>query len=310
MNERFKMKTSDWLAALAFIVVLIIILMALITGVNGYEINANDTLLIQCMNCSVGAEEHINETISVTCLNNLTCENPEYNATCKINKSLLGGQMVVNTEGPCDINVSCQADKYGNFQDLEYPTYITVLKNGDEFRINIEVMNFKNESIYNWTTNIREEDVVEQKSRYSYICPHEVITEVNMQTCSEYLDPILGEQNPLIFALATGQNECTQQLIECNSEIEAERKVYLDWKDKFEDEQNLRVMYEEDLEECEFDLNNPVNGSCAKQVREVTDEYRDYKLATVPFQYFYATWIMALFIIIWVLYQVFSGESW
>jgi hypothetical protein len=262
--------------------------------VQAFQIPSGNSSIIYCENCTYLDGMYAATNISFDCLESECATADPINSTCSIIADLEGGEAIMNFEEPCGLNITCDSNRCGKFQEFEYLNKLEITKSSSEFKIDIEIFDHKEESVQNWSTSINQDDVVEQKSEFKYICPHEVITDVNMQTCATYLDDIMGETNPMIFALATGQNECTKMLRDCETDKKAEQMAYLDWKDKFEIEQRARINCVEDLEDAKFNLYN-VSGSCYQNKKEIEDMYARYRMTTVGNGWFYG--FVVLFII-------------
>lgn len=241
--------------------------------VSAYEINPGESLVVDCRNCSVGTDIFINDIFPVDCIAGVNFTQTETNATCKIHKDLQGGQFINNTGGSCDINITCDSSTCGRFQDVDYPTTISFRKtNGSsDVLVDILVKNFKDEQIQTWTESFEPEKTVDATYKFDFICPHEIITDVNMQTCSKYLDPILGEQNPLIYALATGQNNCTNTVTRLQGEItglHAQEVLLTLEKQQLNDKLGDCLVENQDLK---FDLTDP-KGDCSKDKEQIFSE--------------------------------------
>ena len=279
-------------------------LSALIVDAFAYELDPYETLGVFCLNCTVFDTEpvfHQNESIEFTCHGDVVYNCSDYNATCKIQKDLVGGEVIVNKVPPCDINVTCDAAKCGEFQDISYPTYITVKKDEGFIKINIEVTDFNGISTKNWTTSFQENSTVDQRDKYDFLCPHEVITETNMQTCSEYLDPILGEQNPMIYALATGQNDCTKAIVDCQSEMTSKNN---DLKDCEVD----LATYEKENEDCHARLSESQVDHKA-EIQSMNIEHDQYIKATVPISWMWFAYFLIVVLVVLGLKMVLGGQE-
>lgn len=296
-------KDSRALQILIMIVAFTLILFGLIYSAFAYQIIPGNSIDIFCENCTAygqTVQNHLNQTISVECLQGSCNQTNTTNATCTIQKDLLRGEAIANKDGSCNINVTCDKENYGAFQDVKYPGVLYLKKDNKSVLLNIIIKNFKDEEFWRWGPKIiTPEEIISAEYPIDFTCPHEVITEVNMQTCAEYLDPILGEQNPMIYALATGQNDCTNKLSNCTAETISSQK---------------------DLKECEIDLlaitdaNNECHGIISEMQDDHRDEmdeleldYRDYRLSTVPIGWFWVSIILIVFWVIYIGYYLTSG---
>lgn len=266
MNKRIKRWLLTW-GSTIIVAFLILLLIALIAS--AYDIGGGDTLLIDCDNCSIGDFEHENETISVNCLYAAGT-----NATCSVHKDLEGGEYIDINKSPCDVNVSCDATRCGRFQDVEYNTFIKVKKENETLKIQIEVYNFKDESVKNWTSSYDLSSVVDQKDQFPYLCPQEVITEVNMQTCAQYLEKLYKGESVLAYESMIAASGCIKALSEC----QADYRILENKEDSYEllytNTERDRKNIIEERDDCLFDLSNP-NGDCTNQKDKIYTEERN-----------------------------------
>lgn len=293
-----------------FLVAFTLIAVGLIGTVFAYTLDPLESMNIYCWNCTtydVVPVVHINETLGIYCSEGIIeCNetiwsfNITNNATCTIHRDLLRGEAISNTNSSCDINVTCDKEKYGEFQNVKYPGILYLDKDNTTVLLNIIIKNFKGEDFWTWGPKIiTPDEIISAEYPIDFTCPHEVITEVNMQTCAEYLDPILGEQNPMIYALATGQNDCTNKLSNCTAETIAATHT---------------------RQQCEIDLltitdtNNECHGSVGKlndehreEINRLEGDYREYRLGTVTIYWFYLAVILIIGIGITGLYYLTSG---
>jgi hypothetical protein len=230
---------------------------------------------------------------------NQSCGNSTGCGQCSIHANLLPGQNTTLNMSPCDINVTCNGAAY---QNMRYPTLINIRKQNDTFLVSLSVQNYKNESYIDWSVPVGVRDLVDQTHEFDFVCPQEVITETNMQTCSKYLEPLLNESSPLIWQLSTGQSECTKTLVNSLGNMSAQTQMANQWEKDYLQKYNQWADCSSQLEQCNYNLNDPVNGACMQRVNNITQDYQKYKLATVGNGWMY------LAIITWILLALYGAN--
>ena len=301
MNKKEWLR-SNWYVVVFFFIALALAFVAQAFYVQGYELNPADDMDIFCWNCTTFGLEptiYLNQTINVMCM--ADANQTVYNGTCTIEKDMEGGEVIVNRDGNCDINVSCDSASCGRFQDVGYDGVLSVHKGNtsDSVYMDLVIDNFKGDEFFKWSRVIDPDEIITAEYPINFECPHEIITEVSMQTCADYLDPILGSSNPLIYALATAQNNCTTQLVACQAET---------------------ISIRNDLKDCEVDLvacTDSKDDVIAQQMREkdaytaeinkLNAEHIAYAKSHVAGWHAYAFYTLLIICILVVAAMFFSG---
>lgn len=264
----------------------------------------DSTAIIGCNYCSFGNQTNITDSMVINCVHdNSTCPtyNNTLNGTCYVDYDLIGGEKYNNTDGPCDVHVSCTSK--AKFQDFKYPTTIAIQRDNNTLDIGITVLDPNEEEFMTWTKSLVEKDIVDLKYGFDFQCPHEVISDVNLQTCQEYLDPILGEQNPMIYALATGQNDCVSKLTNCTAQLVSCRNSDEKYEFKYIETKSSLDVCNARKQELEYELSDP-NGQCMENVNEVQNKIRGEANL-----WFTTTIILGICVVIFVIYKLNEGES-
>ena len=303
MNEYKNKKIAKACIVITVIAACSLAILVISQFVSAYDLATGDSVNVLCSNCTIWdvTPIHIkNNTVQFTCEDQL----PDYdvvNGTCTIDKHLEDGENYAITDGPCDLNLTCGTGYGGNYMGMTYPGIISLIKDQNRIKIQVNVTDPNGEEVVNWKKDLEQNDILNLQYPFNYICPHEVITSVNMQTCAEYLDPILGEQNPLIYSLATAQNNCTNQLMQSISEKTALSLAMTECQIRIsqmtEDNENCHAQKASQYDELNRDID------------ELENEYLQYKLDTVSVNWMYA-FVVALIIIVLIGFSyLFGGEE-
>jgi hypothetical protein len=283
---------------------ILVFLSALIVDVFAYELEPYQDLDVKCHNCTVLGDmpyTHINETITFSCTGDVVYNCSDYNSTCKVTRDLEGGEVIVNKVPPCDINVTCDAAKCGEFQDISYPTYVTVKKDEGMVRINIEVVDFNGISISNWTTSFQENATVDQRDKYEYLCKHEVITETNMQTCSQYFEEYAEGQDILTYESILAMSDCFGKLVEMEGQ-------YISVNNDLKDCEVDLATYEKENEDCHARLSEAQVEHKA-EVQSMNLEHNNYVKATVPITWMWFAYFLLVALALLGLKMVLGGQE-
>lgn len=272
--------------------------LALATPVHAVDINPGD---VRNFNCS---ELCVNGTLGVSCANcpeqNLTCGN------CSVEKALHWNETYVNDDGPCNLEIYCEAMNLTQMGTVNFPTRIKVKKDGGNFFLSIDVYDRNNMILESWNKQISEKDVVEYTYEYNYSCPAELSTDVNIETCSPFLETMFNTTNPMVFQMVTGQTLCMEKLVDCQSKMEARSDVAHVWEQRY----NLLLDQYSDVEELyndcylNMDYNNR-NGTLHKAVRATRNEYAGW----VPGSFFWFSILEGIILLLIGMWMFFSGGA-
>jgi len=279
-----------------FALVLTLFLMATVQAI---EINPGD---VRNFNCTENCQ---NGTLQVECANCPSCNVTNQTCgVCSIDRTLSWNETYTNNQTPCDLNIRCEAFNLTQMGKVNFPTRIKVKKDAGNFLLSIDVYDRYNNPMETWNKQISEEDVVEYTYEFNYTCPAELTTDVNIETCSPFLESVFNTSNPMVFQMVTGQTLCMKNLVECQSKMEARSDVAHIWEQRY----NLLLDQYNDMEDLynqcylNMDYSNR-NGTLYKAVRATENKYYGW----VPGIYAIGFWVLLVILILIGAFMFFGG---
>jgi hypothetical protein len=240
-------------------------LLVIALPVQGIEIGPGEHYEVNCTG---------NETVNMTCSD---CE--PYNETCgacEIQKTLSWNQTYVNTDGNCDLEITCEEMNLSKMGYVNFPMEIQVIKDeNNSVEIEIVILDRNDLPLRTWTDIMRSEDIIEQTIRHDFSCPAELTTDINMATCAPYLTRILNSSDPMMLQMVTGQTICTQELVQCMAFNEERMMTANTWENKYDVCDEQRKEMTEDIFELTYNLEDP-DGQVAQEIYEIKSEYGGY----------------------------------
>lgn len=270
-----------------------------VAAAQAIEINPGDVRNVNC------TENCVNGSLPVSCA---TC--PQCNATecgvCSIDTELHWNETYNNTEGPCDIEIFCEPMNLSQMGKINFPSRIKIKKDSGNFQLSIDVYDQRDQILESWNKQISQEDIVEFTYEFNYSCPADLTTDVNIETCSPFLETVFNTTNPMVFQLVTGQSACMQRLVECQSKMEARSDVAHIWEQRYSLILDQYSDVEELYNDCflQMDYNNR-NSTLYKAVATTRAE----KAGWVEPHWFWLVIFMGIGYVFILMYEIFSGGA-
>jgi len=279
------------------IVVMITIwaLVLLAIFVQGIEINPGNDINLTC--------NSTNQTFNITCIDN-NCTNttcPQV-GMCEINTSIFPGESYNNTEGVCDINLFCmQQPRYVG--EVYFPGVISIDKTGNSITVDIDIRNHEGGPYQRNTYPAYYEDIISIEFPFNFSCPAELVTDVNFATCQKYLGAMINTSNPVLGALAISTSDLSQELVKCYGDIIGHENRADNYEQLYHEENKRSQELTHELEDCQYNLNDPLNGTCAIEKNKLLNEMN----RRVDPMYMVLTWILVLVLIAMLAMILFHG---
>jgi len=238
-----------------------------------------------------------NETVNISCTECPECN--ESNTTCgvcSVEKTLSWNETYTNDEGNCDLEIYCEEMNLSQIGLVNFPLEISLEKDTNNTVVfHGKIYDKNGRLVEEWgPKEYLKEDMIAQRFKYDFQCPAELNTEVNLATCSPYLEYYFNTSDPMMFQLITGQSLTLQKLVDCQSTVESNVKAAGDWETKHSACVEQKAGLQENLEECQRD--------CSDSLKETIAQYAGYANSWMA-----ATIFLVLVIIVGGLWQWYLG---
>lgn len=256
------------------------------------ETNTTNSTYIDIM-MSPGSSQIINCSTNCSAEYNMTCS--DAGQRCYINRTLAPNETYHFDQGACNVTVKCPAE--AAFTGVvEFPGVVRIDKNNETFRVFYNVFDWKGNPYMNRTWDVGKLDVISIETDVSFVCPAEINTEINYQTCSKYFDQYLEIDDPLLMAMVTGQNKAIDELIECRSELSTKSELA---EVRWGDIQRERTDKENYLVQI---------GNLTNQKNDLTTKMSKMELTMVPVMWMYVSILLFVILVGWIVIRVLGIE--
>lgn len=153
---------------------------------------------------------------------------------CKINRTLVPDEDYAYNEGVCEVNFKCTGTSIDSVGQVKFPMTMFVENKDNSSFVSYYIEDWLGNPYKNKTWEFLHEDTIVQEYKTNFICPAEIKTDINIQTCSKYLNEILQTGDPLLYQLASGQTGCMNNLINVTSDLRALDNEYQSYKVNYE----------------------------------------------------------------------------
>jgi hypothetical protein len=190
--------------------------------------------------------------------------------TCEISGiELEPGEEYKFVEGVCDIDdIECMecTEEGTQIRDRSYTMDMFVDKlEGDVLNFRIEITDpFATIIDSKQYSPFEEADIMSARYRYNFTCPTKILVDnVDKQSCFQFLDEYVGENDPMSYILAQQTTDYKEDLLTCQSELMAANSLMSNYKDTYTDCETFRKVAEDKVYE--------INRTMKTQERDITE---------------------------------------
>jgi len=187
---------------------------------------------------------------------------------CKINRTLLPNETYSFHEGPCGIDFRCAGVADESLGYADFPMITRIENKDNATTVNLTIWDWVGNVFSEKSWSMDHEDRGYQEFSTAFRCPAEIKTEINLQTCSKFMNQILQTGDPLLYQLATGQTACMDEMIKCQGDLQAEKTRYTQTQVNYQERVDETQHAELELAKCEDNL-DPLNrqGTLYKEIQ-------------------------------------------